>query len=364
MSAPENDDLLDRLQSDVYSILRATPSLALARVINDNKGDLESELETSLATLNDETGKSGLAIIVLAPEVDDATSNLPGPPLEVIVNVQCIELAELNRSETDGTLIRSSTAATRVLSALHHACLGSHVLYPIPKRPLKPLPMRTGFVAYLVSMRTLLNGLNTGRTGMVTAVWNEDEQSLGFTCETPGAAIYYTTDGSYKERWTLDEPITKEEMIDAAIDALPEIWEGADNKCAARMSVEWPKNEDLNADEFCMHSVIGGLTAQVQVRKTRFKNVVSVEHVGDMFKWWWDIYFFPADGSAPVMVEEDVYEEWFGPGSGPQDDPSWEMPWHIIEPPTEPGEKRRVNLRFECYVSPYGQLPQIDGEGT
>ena len=168
----------------------------------------------------------------------------------------------------------------------------------------------------------------------------------------------------YKERWTLDEPITKEEMIDAAIDALPEIWEGADNKCAARMSVEWPKNEDLNADEFCMHSVIGGLTAQVQVRKTRFKNVVSEEHVGDMFKWWWDIYFFPADGSAPVMVEEDVYEEWFGPGSGPQDDPSWEMPWHIIEPPTEPGEKRRVNLRFECYVSPYGQLPQIDGEGT
>lgn len=191
-----NDDLLEQLQADVTGILRATPGLTLANIIQDNKGDLEGNLETELATAHSDSGKAGLAIIVLAVEVTGAEENLPGPPLEALVNIQCIELVEMNRSVTDGTGIRSSTAATRVLGALHHTSLDTHVLYAA-KHPIRPLPMRDGFVAHMVSIRTTLNGLPTLKTGPVTPSWDDEAGTLSLACATPHAVIHYTVDGSF-----------------------------------------------------------------------------------------------------------------------------------------------------------------------
>lgn len=175
-----NDDHLEQLQADVYGILANTPSLALARVILDNKGDLEGEIENELATINDASGKAGLAVIVLAVEVEDAEENLPGPPLKVRVDVQCIEWVELNRDAAAGTLIRSSTAATRVLAALQHMALGGHALY-FGKKPLIPLKMRKGYVAHLVSARTTLNGPLVARTAAVEVSIAEEEGYLIIT---------------------------------------------------------------------------------------------------------------------------------------------------------------------------------------
>ena len=198
-----NDDLLERLQADVYGVLMATPSLAPARIILDNKGDLEGELENQLATLNGRSGKAGLAVIVLACEVEGTESNLPGPPLDVRVDVQCIELVEMNRSACDGTGIRSSTAAVRTLAALQHTSLGSHVLHAV-KRPIIPLKMRQGDVAHLVSVQARLDGLATNKTGVVSAEWDDEAEAAVLTCATPGAEIYFTTDGGFPAAWNED----------------------------------------------------------------------------------------------------------------------------------------------------------------
>lgn len=192
--------LLDNLQADVHGILAATPSLALARHLLDNKGELEGALENELATTNDNSGKCGLAVIVLAVEVEDAIANLPGPPLHCRVDIQCIEHVELNRSAADGTLVRSSTAATLVLAALNQYSLGAHVLQAA-KKPITPLKMRAGFVAHLVSVRTLIGGPAGGKTAAVEVFLQNKIPGPGkrveLTCSTPGAAIHYTIDGSF-----------------------------------------------------------------------------------------------------------------------------------------------------------------------
>lgn len=193
-----SDDFLTNLQSDVYGLLMATPSLALARKIQDDKGDLEATVENELATSNDESGKCGLAIIVLAAEAESGGKDLPGPPLKVRINVQCIELVELNRSESDGTQIRSSAAAIRVLQALHQTSLGGQVLSNSPN-PIQPLPMRAGFVAHLVSLQTVLHNLQPNRTATVFPEWISN--TLVLTCRTAGAVIFYTVDGSFPAAW-------------------------------------------------------------------------------------------------------------------------------------------------------------------
>jgi len=42
---------------------------------------------------------------------------------------------------------------------------------------------------------------------------------------------------------------------------------------------------------------------------------------------------------------------------------TWLSGWYDLDPPTEPGTKRVVNIRFECYgVNDYGNKPQVTGE--
>ena len=69
------------------------------------------------------------------------------------------------------------------------------------------------------------------------------------------------------------------------------------------------------------------------------------------------------DPNAPEKSYiEDLTWEWTGPGD-PNDDESWESPWFEIDPPGDPGIRRIVNVRYECYRSTrFGNKPQITGD--
>lgn len=190
----EDADFLDQLQRDAHGILAAAPQLRGARVLLDNQGDMESRVENELGTMA-ENGRGGLAVIVLAAEVESVEENLPGPPMTVLVHVQCIEHVELNRSRSDGTGLRSTAAAVRVLGALHHVSLGNHVLTAAPRKPVVPMKLRDGYVGHLVTLRVLHDGLSEPRVGPVEMSFEDDLVHLD--CGTAGAEIRYTLDGSY-----------------------------------------------------------------------------------------------------------------------------------------------------------------------
>lgn len=189
------NDLLEVLQADVLGVLHSVPGISAAKILADNEGDIESRVIKALAPMSGgESLLSGLAVIVLLPEVTDSEENLPGPPFTVRLEVQVIEQVMLNRS-TSGTGVRSSQAAMEILHALHHHHIGPHLLVS-DRDPIQPLPVKQGHVSHAVRLLLRSNGLlSPARVSPITPALVEE--TLTLTTPTEGAVIRYTTDASY-----------------------------------------------------------------------------------------------------------------------------------------------------------------------
>ena len=83
---------------------------------------------------------------------------------------------------------------------------------------------------------------------------------------------------------------------------------------------------------------------------------------GSYFKITFDLLNEPDEGDAS-LVSEGITIVWTGPGDHDSPDgDSWLSDWQEIPMPTEPGETRVVNIRYECYRSKFGTKPQVTGD--
>jgi hypothetical protein len=105
-----------------------------------------------------------------------------------------------------------------------------------------------------------------------------------------------------------------------------------------------------------------GYDQEIILTKVRYRYQVPVEHLGTYFKITWDEWSFPSVG-PPAVITADITEEWTGPGSGAQSDPSWDLgTWHTLQIPDEPGTSSTANFRFLCkHPGRYGAALQTDG---
>ena len=102
----------------------------------------------------------------------------------------------------------------------------------------------------------------------------------------------------------------------------------------------------------------------VSMHAVRFRFVIPSEFTGAYFKVTWDVAFFPTGGGAASAILENQTWEWTGPGD-PEVEDSWVSEWFDLDPPSEEGAARVVNIRYECYRTPqFGNKPQITGEGV
>jgi len=107
------------------------------------------------------------------------------------------------------------------------------------------------------------------------------------------------------------------------------------------------------------------------VQFVRYRWKIPTDFTGSHFKITWDEVFFPPgydpenpNGPQPSPVNRDLTATWTGPGN-PQVATSWEASsWRALNPLAQPGEIRLVNIRFECYRTPYGNKPQVTGEAV
>jgi hypothetical protein len=133
-------------------------------------------------------------------------------------------------------------------------------------------------------------------------------------------------------------------------------------------------NEGINSNlSINPESLILWRFPAIFVTKSRFRWVIPdtwtdqntglpVTFPGSYFKITWDIATYPTDPDAEISYIQDLTWEWTGPGD-PEDEDSWKSGWYEIDPPGEPGERKIVNVRYECYRSSrFGGKPQITGD--
>lgn len=117
-----------------------------------------------------------------------------------------------------------------------------------------------------------------------------------------------------------------------------------------------------NGGTLCISS-IAATERGGQARKSRFRWKIPDSHLGTYFKITWDILNEPTgwNTTSPTrsfFAEDETYE-WTGAAGGGTDRHS---SWYEIPVPDFIGQRRVVNVRYECYQSKFGTKPQINGE--
>jgi len=161
---------------------------------------IQTTLDQALAGLVQKGGKSGAAIIIQMPTADVPESNVPGPQMEVTIQVRVLENPLVNMAPETGTLRSAEQIALDVLNALHHfdpGTSGSPLF--VDKKAIEPNNDFPGKVTYDCYIRTRQGLDPAARVAPVTISKAGALPSTVVTLasSTVGAAIRYTLDGSF-----------------------------------------------------------------------------------------------------------------------------------------------------------------------
>lgn len=174
---------------------------------------------------------------------------------------------------------------------------------------------------------------------------------------------------------TLGDSTTESALFAAAAAELAaETW--VSGTCFSSASSNWPTIGEYDWTKTCEQLYLDPDWRKfppnfvAQLKAARFRWVVPDTFEGSYFKVTWDILEEPDgwDDPSPTVfrsfVATDQTWEWTGPGD-PEDPDSWKSGWYEIDPPSVPGTRRVVNIRFECYRSThFGNKPQVTGEAV
>ena len=195
-------DLLQRLQLDTAGRIKADSYFADVPVYVSRPRDaaeavaIQNSIDSALAGLIEQGGKSGIAVIVFIPECrrDPSAPDAPGPRLMVVLTCRVIENPLVNEG-ANGTGKTAEDCALTLHNLLHQA------QFP-------------GYLSGLVSAPEAITPTgNTGRieldckwearcgltppTRATAPVITGTSAAVTLTTATNGAAIYYSTDESY-----------------------------------------------------------------------------------------------------------------------------------------------------------------------
>ena len=157
---------------------------------------IETKLTQMLAGLEKRNGKNGVSVTVVMPEVDEANQNLRALNGMLVVNVSVVENVMVNMG-ANGTGLSAEEVALRVAALLQHRSFAPGRVLMADGKLITPKPesLVQGKVEYVVRMKVPF--ALAAPALVATPGYHVDGASLTLTCETSGAAIYYTLDGSY-----------------------------------------------------------------------------------------------------------------------------------------------------------------------
>lgn len=154
---------------------------------------IQTQIENALNGITQRNGKTGAAIVVLMPGLNNWEHLGKSKKERVTISVRAIENSLLNNA-TGGTGISAEAYALAIKNYLHHwTAGGGFKLYPVEGSTVVPLSddpvtYEVNFFAYQVSDADehVERPTVAVATGLAT-----------LTCPTSGAAIYYTLDETF-----------------------------------------------------------------------------------------------------------------------------------------------------------------------
>jgi len=186
--------ILKGIQQQVADQLVADPNFALIPVLTEALMDIDSQIAIGLGPWQ-QKGAVGLVAIVTTPTANATWPNVPGPFFDHIpVTVTIIENVQTNRI-AGGTQIDALSCAENVCAALQHFFPLDSNGPLLPKQPTIRLVPDPDYLSYNCYFETM-GGIRTVTPNTATVADSVTGGVHTLTCATPGAAIFYTTDGS------------------------------------------------------------------------------------------------------------------------------------------------------------------------
>lgn len=195
-------DPLQQDQTDFVARLEAAADyFGKITVLQERKGDIANEVERALSVLNEKDGKIGACVVVLKPELLATDPDVPGPEYKISLTVVVVTQPLFNDGDT-GTGLSTETVAGYVRKLFHRVPLGGGAEYVFTGQRGEEQP--EGRDAYSVTFTRRVMDQEDTRCGLplIDVFYSPvglagPTNAITLTCATPGAAIYFSVDGSY-----------------------------------------------------------------------------------------------------------------------------------------------------------------------
>lgn len=202
----EHEKILTRLQSEFVSRALSdryfSEASAPVPVISELKGDIANEIERALGTVTDvdSSGKIGTCVVIMSPVASVQTPNLSQGPLTSEWEFRVLEDALLNGS--DNGIQKSALWTARRLVRLFHQFTPFGLAQVMTARSPAIVPVEDPLAPIAYAVRFLITEGETlqeqkVKLPTITAASGGYPKEITLACETAGAAIYYTLDGTY-----------------------------------------------------------------------------------------------------------------------------------------------------------------------
>lgn len=216
------DTIIDDLRDDLAARLASDEALADLPIVTERSGDILGEVAMALGIAEGRPGRRGICLVILQISARPETPEVPNPPLILQPVVRVLEHPILNDTGTTALAV-----ARRIMRVLHHyapdgltSCL------------VADSPSITGVVdeiaplAYDVAFRCMDDDRSEVGKVAIPTIWPESGEAsaeaplvVSLACDTEGAEIRYTLDGSppyrsnpaanaYDSTITLNSPCT------------------------------------------------------------------------------------------------------------------------------------------------------------
>jgi len=182
--------LLD--QMDYFSLIASDEYFGDIRVLRQNKGVTEDDINVALSTLLEQGGKIGACAVVLMPDLKPDDSEGETARYFERIAIQVIAQPLFADDETSGVKKAAEELATRIMQICHGRTFGRKQTFMFDG--MEPIPADPGKVSYGIYFRRTGGDISIAKPArpVITAV----SGTVTITCATGGAAIRYTTDGS------------------------------------------------------------------------------------------------------------------------------------------------------------------------